>query len=548
MPNDQDDSKIILNPPAVPFNYTNRDYRSLKISLVRQVRARVPGWRGYNDPNDFGLALIESFAYAVDGLHYYLDRIANEAYLRTAVRPNSIESISKLFGYSPSPASCASVDLEFIHSGAGGTSDAGRLIPKGTRVQTATVDSVSLAPVYFETTEEGVLPPNPGSAITLAAVEGITVRGDDGYGEVVGLSTGQPWQVFSLPRAPVLNGFVQVYLSYSADWNSQWTQVENIRSGAPASEVFGVEHTPTGMALLLFGSGQSGMIPPSGAAIKCVYRVGGGRRGNVAANTLTVISDDISLVGVGVTNPSGATGGADSESLESIRRNASWLGISNSQHAVSLNDFEKIALSHAHVGKAKATANDPSIVRIAVAPMDDGTLRPGLVETQSGDAAMSVGFTRDTVRSVRRSLRDAAFAGAEIHVEPPQYVQIFTAMTITTAVEAPSTVREAVQKRLQLFASYQYVEFGQKIRAYDLTRIFQGMRGVEDVVVTRLTRVASEHNDISPILLDPDEIPWIDIANDVIFKFVSSDEGGMASGEPRGFTAYTDSAQAPVIF
>jgi hypothetical protein len=56
--------------PPTPFSYTERDYTSLRSRLIEQVRARIPGWTGYADPSDFGLALIEAFSYAADGLHY----------------------------------------------------------------------------------------------------------------------------------------------------------------------------------------------------------------------------------------------------------------------------------------------------------------------------------------------------------------------------------------------------------------------------------------------------------------------------------------------
>lgn len=557
----------IINPPAAPFNYTNRDYRTLKQSLVNQVRARVPGWSGYNDPNDFGLALIESFTYVADGLHYYLDRIANEAYLRTAVRPESIRAISSLFGYRPSPASNASVDLVFINN-----TNEPIVVPQGTLVQTSAVDSETLAPIYFETVADhtALVASDTGLPVPVPAIEGITFNGDDGYGEVLGVSDGSPWQIFSLPRAPVLEGFVQTFVSYSETWNSRWNQVEDIRAAAYGESSFQVEYTPQGAALIQFGSSNSGAIPPQGAVIKCLYRIGGGVRGNVDANTLTVISDDISLAGLIVTNPEMARGGADKETLESIRRNASWVGGAATNHAVTLTDFEKISLSHVSVGKSSASSNDPSVVRVAIAPIDDGTVRPGIVDVSldsskilprelavdpcgnpvppgaTATTRMSDYFTNTVIPSVERSLLDAAFAGAAVQVDPPCYVELFVGITVIHAETAPDTLKAAVRERLRQAMSYRYVDFGMTFRPYDLARMFATMRGVENVIVNRLTRGEHDQTGVSVIKLDPNEIPFIRIDDTVIeFREPSEEDRSVhvvkqSQVSPQGFTTFTD--------
>ena len=54
-------------------------------------------------------------------------------------------------------------------------------------------------------------------------------------------------------------------------------------------------------------------VPEAGAEIRAWYFVGGGRDGNVATGSLTVLRDQAGGIG-GVTNPEPATGGRDSES------------------------------------------------------------------------------------------------------------------------------------------------------------------------------------------------------------------------------------------
>ena len=94
---------------------------------------------------------------------------------------------------------------------------------------------------------------------------------------------------------------------------------------------------------LQFGDGVCGRIPPDGAAIVArLYRSGGGRRGNVAAGTITQAA--ASLGGVEeLFNPVPAAGGAESETLLDVAlRGARTLR--HRSRAVSAADYETMAL------------------------------------------------------------------------------------------------------------------------------------------------------------------------------------------------------------
>lgn len=84
----------------VSVDYTSRDYYSLRDALINRVIARVGQnrWTG-NDPSDFGVALIESFAYMGDLVNYYIDRVANESYLGTATQRQNVLNLASMIGY-----------------------------------------------------------------------------------------------------------------------------------------------------------------------------------------------------------------------------------------------------------------------------------------------------------------------------------------------------------------------------------------------------------------------------------------------------------------
>lgn len=89
-----------IKKTAPSVDYTSRDYAALRQELIARMQDRIPEWTG-NDPADFGLALIEAFAYMGDMTNYYVDRIANESYILTATQRQSILNLASMYGYYP---------------------------------------------------------------------------------------------------------------------------------------------------------------------------------------------------------------------------------------------------------------------------------------------------------------------------------------------------------------------------------------------------------------------------------------------------------------
>ena len=87
------------NPLSI--DYTSRDYYAIRQQLIARVKERTNNqWQG-SDPNDFGLALVEAFAYMGDMLNYYIDRLANESYILTATQRQTLLNIARMYGYTP---------------------------------------------------------------------------------------------------------------------------------------------------------------------------------------------------------------------------------------------------------------------------------------------------------------------------------------------------------------------------------------------------------------------------------------------------------------
>ena len=103
--------RSISNPPDRDvIAYRVGDFNSFRHALLLplldadgdHLETELRLWRPA--PNgDLSLQLVEWWAYIADILTFYNERIANEAYLRTAIQPESVRQLIQLLGYRPRP-------------------------------------------------------------------------------------------------------------------------------------------------------------------------------------------------------------------------------------------------------------------------------------------------------------------------------------------------------------------------------------------------------------------------------------------------------------
>ncbi len=134
----------------------------------------------------------------------------------------------------------------------------------------------------------------------------------------------------------------------------QWTEVPEIYGQPPSAQVFSTRTTDDGKTLVQGGGGPFGAPFPTGNAnITATYRVGAGTAGRVDANALITLLDRPPGL-TSVTNPLPAEGGADPETLRTIRQNAPRT-VRTFDRAVSLQDFQDLITASGEVAKALAT-------------------------------------------------------------------------------------------------------------------------------------------------------------------------------------------------
>jgi len=105
------------------------------------------------DPDDPAIALLDAWAMVADVITFYQERIANEAYLRTATERRSVLELARMVGYELTPGVAASAFLAFTVEDAPGA-PAAVTVPQGTKLQS--IPSQGQLPQTFETSAEFV--------------------------------------------------------------------------------------------------------------------------------------------------------------------------------------------------------------------------------------------------------------------------------------------------------------------------------------------------------------------------------------------------------
>jgi hypothetical protein len=142
--------------------------------LARLTGSRRPALSGFTtrDNDDFSIALLDAWATVGDVLTFYQERIANEAYLRTATERLSVLELARLINYELRPGVAAGTFLAFTIEDAPGA--AGQALAVGTSAQTA---PEPLPPITIEAGVKVQSIPGPGEqAQTFETVEQIKAR------------------------------------------------------------------------------------------------------------------------------------------------------------------------------------------------------------------------------------------------------------------------------------------------------------------------------------------------------------------------------------
>lgn len=366
--------------------------------------------------------------------------------------------------------------------------------------------------------EQGMFTESPRVRQMTAYAIGATTRVTHAViarGEAVGVSRGEPGQLFRLLNAPVLTPAAGETLEVEETRSGEvvfvpWTLVPDFAN----SDAFDRHYTlDTASGEIAFGPlvrqrdggmRQYGRVPEAGRAIRfSQYRYGGGAAGNVPAGKLQVLKAAIPYVDR-VVNLDRAEGGLDSESLDEAKLRARR-EVHSQQRAVTAEDFENLVKSAIReVARAKCRtpgavaaggAPAPGVLELLIVPAAFDSLRAGDRTKLALDA--------DLARRVQRHLDQFRLLTTTLRIREAEYVGVQVEAEIAVDEYArPELVRERVIERLRNFltplaltagdagpdADWEGWPFGRALFVSELYTLIQQVPGVKHVLDVRLAQ------------------------------------------------------------
>jgi len=282
--------------------------------------------------------LLDILAYNTHYNAYYLNMVANESFLDTAILRDSVISHAKTLGYTPHSTRASVATINFTANSA--TSTSGTLtLPAGFGFLSNQIDS---KPYNFVVLEDTTVTKSNSTYYfeNLEIYEGqlTTYRFTHN-------SASNPKQVFTLPDANIDTTTIKVQVA-SSSGNTQLTvynSVSDILDVGVSSEVYYLQENKSGKYQIYFGNNVVGKSLPDGAIVNVTYLRTNGTAANKANNYVATsgISDSLaeSITSFVIDPISSAAGGAVRESVDDIKF-AAAAQFTTQNRLVTFKDYE----------------------------------------------------------------------------------------------------------------------------------------------------------------------------------------------------------------
>jgi hypothetical protein len=255
-----------------------------------------------------------------------------------------------------------------------------------------------------------------------------------------------------------------------------WHMVSSLYDVGSNQRAYRVQQDSQDVTWLTFGDGEHGAHLPSGKEhITTTYRIGSGKAGNVAAQSLTILRKRAPGIQK-VTNPIPASGGADAESLTMARVNAPLHVQQTMPRIVSFNDFTHFVQSSAGIGKVLAQS------------FWSGRQRRVLLTIASEDGQQ---IDKESVfyQNLRQAITGATSWPARlIEIEPCEIVYFQLEASLVLAPDSDENiVKASVTQKLSQAFRFERRELARSIAASEVVALMQSMQEVVGVKLKSLS-------------------------------------------------------------
>jgi hypothetical protein len=288
--------------------------------------------------------LLDILAYNTHYNAYYLNMVANESFLDTALLRDSVVSHAKTLGYTPYSTRAPVAIINFTIDSTT-TTPATATLPEGYAFLSNQIDSKAYNFVVLNDTT--VTKSNTQFFFeNLQIFEGQLITYSFIYDQ-----GSNPKQVFTLPDTNIDTTTIKVVVNPSSSntATATYTKVTDVLDISSTSEVFFLQEERSGNFQIYFGNDVVGKALPDGAIVSVTYLVTVGTEANKANNfvaTATVVDSlNNGLSDFTITPVSAASGGADRESVDNIKFSAA-ARFSTQNRLVTFKDYETYILNN----------------------------------------------------------------------------------------------------------------------------------------------------------------------------------------------------------
>lgn len=316
---------------------TELDFDTIKTNL-RTFLNQQSEFTDYNFEGSGLSILLDVLAYNTHYNGYYLNMVANESFMDTALLRDSVVSHAKSLGYVPYSTRAPVASINFLVNSS--TSTAGTLtIPSGYPFLSNQIDSKVYNFVVLEDTT-------------------VTKANSSYYFENLNIYEGQlitysfthnqaanPKQVFTLPDINIDTTTIKVTVSPSSVSTvaTVYNLVTDILDVNSTSAVYYLQESKNGQYQIYFGNNIVGESIPDGGIISVRYLLTNGTTANKANNFVGALtltdSSAATISNFTVTPVSAASGGAERESVDDIKFGAA-AQFTTQNRLITTKDYE----------------------------------------------------------------------------------------------------------------------------------------------------------------------------------------------------------------
>jgi hypothetical protein len=307
----------------------NLDFADIKQNFINYLQSQE-AFKDYNFTGSSLSVLLDVLAYNTQYNAFYLNMVANEMFLDSALQRSSVVSHAKLMNYVPKSAIAPIAEIDMSFNGVTTTTFT---IPKYTNFLSEPINNANYNYVTTTDTTVNVIG-NVASFSNIELKQGRLAS----YNFTVN-STSNPNYIFEIPDTNIDSTTLSVSVQQSS--SNSYYDVYNLQTSylelGPTDKVYFIQEAVNGNYQIYFGDGVLGQQLSDGNIVNVSYISTDGIKGGLANNF--ILMDNIgNYASTTITPKSAATTGKNKESISSIKFQAPKAFASQGR-AVSKNDY-----------------------------------------------------------------------------------------------------------------------------------------------------------------------------------------------------------------